>query len=239
MHKRLFSGITLFLLTLGVGSAQFSQGILTGTISDQSGAIIPGAQVKMVNKQTAFQYTATANVEGLYRVPYVNPGIYEVTFESQGFKRLVRSNIQIRSLETLRLDVSLEVGSVVESIEVGARATMLETETSSTGHLVTGEELVKLPTPQMKVESMLWYVPNVTSQSGFGHVAGSRSRAFNMSTDGVNALTPGTGVVGTGRNMSTVLHNMEEVKIITTVLPAEYGHSGGGMMNIAYKSGTN
>jgi hypothetical protein len=239
MDKRFVAALALSLLVLGGAHAQFSQGILTGTVTDQTGAVVSGVQVKMLNKGSAFQYSASANAEGLYRVPYINPGIYEVTFEAQGFKRLVRNNIQIRSLETLRLDVSLEVGSVVESIEVGAEATLLETETSSTGHLVTGKELIKLPSPQMKVESMLWYVPNVTSQAGFGHVAGSRSRAFNMSTDGVNALTPGTGVVGTGRNMSTVEHNMEEIKIITTVLPAEYGHSGGGIMNIAYKSGTN
>jgi carboxypeptidase family protein len=220
-------------------AAQFSQGIIVGTVADQSGAVVPGASVRIVNKESGFVYSAVSNDEGLYRAPYVNPGGYEVTFEAQGFKKLVRSNILVRSTETLRLDVSLEVGSVTEAIEVGANATLLETETSATGHLVTGEQLIKLPTPQMKVESMLWFVPNVVGQAGNGHAAGGRSRAFNMSTDGVSALTPGTGVIGTGRNISTVEHNMEEVKILTTVLPAEYGHSGGGMMNIAYKSGTN
>ncbi|HUQ91367.1 MAG TPA: hypothetical protein VM120_06785 [Bryobacteraceae bacterium] len=152
---------------------------------------------------------------------------------------MVRNDIPIRSTETLRLDVSLEVGNVVESVKVSAGASLLETETSTTGHLVSGAELVTLPTPQMKVESMLWYVSGVTSQSGTGHAAGGRSRAFQMTTDGVSAITPGEGTVGTARNISTVEHNMEEIKILTTALPAEYGHSGGGVMNIAYKGGTN
>jgi hypothetical protein len=100
-------------------------------------------------------------------------------------------------------------------------------------------QLTKLPTPQMKIESMLWYVPGVTSQAGAGHAAGGRSRAFQLTNDGVSGLTPGENTVGTGRNMSTAEHAMEEVKVITTVLPAEYGHSGGGLMSITYKSGTN
>ncbi len=232
---------SLLLLLAAVASlaAQTGQGTLTGTVSDSTGAIIPNVTIRVVSTETKFVHSTATNDQGLYRSPYLNPGIYEVHYEALGFKRLVRSNILIRSTETLRLDVLLEVGTVVESVEVGASATLLETETSTTGHLVTGVQLNKLPSPQMKIESMLWYVPGVTSQSGVGHTAGSRSRAFSMTTDGVDALTPGTAVVGTGRNMSTVEHNMEEIKILTTALPAEYGHSGGGLMSIVFKSGTN
>jgi hypothetical protein len=79
----------------------------------------------------------------------------------------------------------------------------------------------------------------VTSQSGNGHTAGGRSRAFQFTTDGVAGTNPGEGVVGTGRQITTVEHDMQEVKILTTALPAEYGHSGGGIMNISYKGGGN
>lgn len=219
--------------------AQTGQGTIVGTVADSTGAVIPGVQIRITDKDTGFSYSPTTNDQGLYRQPYLNPGNYEITFEAQGFKKLVRTSIAVRSTETVRVDAQLEVGQVVESIEVGASATLLETETSSTGHLVTSEQLMKLPSPQMKVESMLWYVPGVTSQRGFGHAAGGRSRGFSMTSDGVSSLTPGTGVIGTGRNMSTTEHNMEEVKVITTVLPAEYGHSGGGVMSIVFKSGTN
>jgi hypothetical protein len=219
--------------------AQTGQGTLVGQVSDTSGAIIAGVAVRITNKQTGFVYSAFTNEEGLYRTPYLNPGFYEITFEAQGFKKLLRSDIQVRSTETARLDVVLEVGSVVESVEISARAALLETETSSTGHLVTGVQLAKLPTPQMKIESMLWYVPGVTGQAGSGHAAGGRSRAFVIANDGVSAMNPGTGAIGTGNNLSSVEHNMEEIKVLTTTLPAEYGHSGGGLMSITFKSGTN
>ncbi len=231
--------ITLSLLLAATGFAQTGQGTIVGIVTDTTGARIPGVQVNSTNIQTRFTHNAVTNAEGIYRLPYLNPGIYEVAYESQGFKKLVRTSIQVRSTETVSVDVALELGSVVESIEVGAQATLLETETSSTGHLVTGIEVTKLPTPQMKMESMLWYVPGVVSQSGYGHAAGSRSRSFVMANDGVSALTPGTGVIGTGRNMSAAEYDVEEVKVLTTTLPAEYGHSGGGIMNVTFKSGTN
>ncbi|MBM3812410.1 MAG: TonB-dependent receptor [Acidimicrobiia bacterium] len=231
--------LVLWMLVPSAALAQTGQGTVTGLVTDASGAVLAGAKVRLTERSTGFSYSPVTNEQGLYRTPYLNPGTYEMVFEAQGFKRLVRSNIMVRATETLKVDAQLEIGAVVESVEVAAGATLLETETSTTGHLVTGTQLVKLPTPQMKVESMLWYVPNVTSQAGFGHAAGSRSRSFVMATDGVSGLTPGTGVIGTGRNMSTVQHAMEEIKVLTTALPAEYGHSGGGMMSIVFKSGTN
>ena len=219
--------------------AQTGQGTLTGSITDSSGAVIPAVAVVVKNQNTGFTYNAVTNEEGIYRVPYLNAGMYEVSYEATGFRRLVRNDIPIRSTETLGLDVTMEIGNVVESVEVSAGAQLLETETSTTGHLVSGTELTTLPTPQMKIESMMWYVSGVTSQSGNGHTAGGRSRAFQMTTDGVSATNPGEGTVATARNVTTVEHNMEEIKVLTTALPAEYGHSGGGIMNISYKGGTN
>lgn len=227
------------ILIAPIVTAQTGQGTLTGSITDSTGAIIPGVSVSIVNQANGFVYSAVSNAEGIYRVPYLNAGMYQISYETAGFKKLVRQNIQIRSTETLGLNVILEIGDVVESVEVSAAAQLLETETSTTGHLISGKELTTLPTPQMKIESMLWYVAGVTSQRGNGHVAGGRSRAFQMTTDGALATNPGEGTVGTGRQVTTAEVNMEEVKVLTTALPAEYGHSGGGVMNITYKSGTN
>ena len=219
--------------------AQMGQGNITGTVTDVSGAIIPGVSVSIVNQDSGFNYSGETNEEGLYRVPYLNAGMYQITFERDGFKKLVRRDIQIRSTETLGLNVMLDVGDVVESVEVSAAAQLLETETSTTGHMVSGKELNTLPTPQMKIESILWYISGVTSQRGNGHVAGGRARAFQMTTDGALATNPGEGTVATARQVTTAEVNMEEVKVLTTALPAEYGHSGGGVMNITYKSGGN
>lgn len=233
-------GACLSIVLLGAAVyAQTGQGTLTGSVTDTSGAVVAGATVVVKNQNTGFIYNAVTTAEGIYRVPYLNAGTYEVTYEAPGFKKLTRRDIPIRSAETLGLDVTLDVGNVIESVQVTAGAQLLETETATTGHLVSGVELVTLPTPQMKIESMVWYVAGVTSQSGTGHTAGGRSRAFQFTTDGVSGNVPGEGVVATARQLTTVEHNMQEVKILTTALPAEYGHSGGGIMNIAFKGGTN
>lgn len=134
----LFPSITLPAVLLAVcflglfapsAVAQTGQGTLVGQVNDTSGAIIAGVAVGITNKETGFVYSAFSNEEGLYRTPYLNPGIYDIAFEAQGFKKLLRSDIQVRSTETARLDVVLEVGSVAESIEISARAALLETET--------------------------------------------------------------------------------------------------------------
>jgi len=146
----------------------------------------------MVNTQTGFPYSAITNGEGIYRVPYVNPGIYEITYEAQSFKKSSRTKVQVRSTETARVDATLKLGSVVESLEVRGQPPLLETETSTAGHLVPGEQLNRLPTPQMNVQTTLWYVAGVTSQRGFGHV----KSVIELAHDGQRYLFEGQPHVG-------------------------------------------
>lgn len=231
--------LVLSLLGPPAGLSQTGQGILTGLVSDSTGAAIPGVRISILSQEKGVTISSATNAEGVYYAPYLNPGLYNLTFESDGFKRAVRTGVQVRSTETKRLDIALELGDVIETVEVSAAAQMLETESAAAGHLVTGQQLTRLPTPQMKIESMLFYVPGVTSQRGIGHAAGGRTRWFQMTGDGVSTMNPGEGGIGTSRNLSTGQHAMEEVKVMTTALPAEYGHSGGGTMSITYKSGGN
>ncbi len=172
------------------------------------------------NQKTDFNYNADTTQEGIYRVLYLNLGSYEIAFEAAGFKKLARKDIPIRSTEEVRLDATVEVGTVVESVELSAVAPSLETETATTGQLLTGAELTALPTPQMKIENMLWCGSGVTSPSGNGHSAGGRSRAFLMTIDEVGATNPGVGTVATAHQVTTVEHDMQEVKILTTARPS-------------------
>ncbi|MGH8248129.1 MAG: carboxypeptidase-like regulatory domain-containing protein, partial [Gammaproteobacteria bacterium] len=123
---RVLALLVVILLALPV-YAQTGQGTIVGIVTDATGAVIPSVSVRIVNPQTGFVHTAATNEEGLYRVPYLNPGMYELTFEASGFKKLVRSNIQVRSTETARVDVALEVGTVTEAVEVQAQAGLIET----------------------------------------------------------------------------------------------------------------
>src|SRR2546430_16929676 len=100
--------LSVFLFSGAAMYAQTGQGILTGSITDTTGAIISGVSVVVRNQNTGFTYTAVSTQEGIYRVPYLNVGSYEVTYEASGFKKLARKDIPIRSTETLRLDVTLD-----------------------------------------------------------------------------------------------------------------------------------
>ena len=109
-----FLNVTLclgaWLFFASAAYSQTGQGTLTGSVTDTSGAIVSGVSVLVRNQNTGFTYNAVTTQEGIYRVPYLNVGSYEVAFEAAGFKKLARKDIPIRSTETLRLDVTLEVG---------------------------------------------------------------------------------------------------------------------------------
>ena len=229
----------IFCLIPAAAFGQTGQGQLVGIVTDSSSAVIPKVELRAKETSTGFVYSGSTNTEGLYRIVNVNPGTYEISFEGQGFKKLVRSGIVVRSTETVRVNVALEIGSVVESVEVKGDTPLLETESSTPGHLVSGEVVNKLPTPQQKTQSILWYMPGVSSQRGEGHGAGQRTRSFNMSMDGVSVLQPVVGSISTGSTLYSAEENIGEVKVLTTALPAEYGHTSGAVMNVSVKSGTN
>src|SRR5688572_5178206 len=126
------AAIILAASFFSTASGQTGRGTIVGTVRDPAGAVVPAVSLRVTQVGTGFTHSAVTNQEGLYRVPYLNPGMYELTFEAPGFKRLLRSNIEVRAAETPRVDVALEVGQVVESIEVSAQAALLETETSAT-----------------------------------------------------------------------------------------------------------
>lgn len=231
--------IAVWCLVPPAAQGQTGQGNIVGSVTDATGAAIAGVTVRATNPQTGFSYNSVTNDEGIYRILYVNPATYELNYEMQGFKKLTRSNILVRSTETARVDVSLEIGSLVESIEVKAEAALLETESATTGHLATGDVINQLPTPQQKMHNIPWYMPGVEAQKGEGHGSGQRSRSFVISMDGVSAMDPVRGSISTDTTLYTAEENIGEVKVLTTALPAEYGHSGGAIMNVAFKGGTN
>src|SRR5205823_4352587 len=117
--------------------------------------------------------------------------------------KLLRSSITVRSTETTRMDGILEVGGVVESVAVNGEAPLLDVETSTSGHLISGETINVLPNPQMNLYSVPWLFPGVTSQSGWGHAAGERIRAFQVTMDGVPSTEPVRGALDSGNRAIT------------------------------------
>jgi hypothetical protein len=223
--------------------AQIDTATITGRVTDPSGSIVPNVQITVVQNGTNYNFQTATNAEGIYRIQSLQPGTYEITYQAPGFKQLVRSNIALRTGDVLPVDVSLEVGTTTESIKVSAQSTLLETETSSTGTVTEGDTLYKLPMYQRYVNSALNLVPGV-SMNGYGYggslsgyaVNGQRPTGTAMFEDGVLGNHPQSS---TGTDVKPIENSVEEVKVLTGTLPAEYGHSTGGVISVVKKSGSN
>jgi opacity protein-like surface antigen len=212
---------------------------LVGTITDNTGAVVPGASINIVNTETQFVSNSQTTAEGAYYVPNLRPGTYRLTIEAQGFKRYVREGLILRTSETPRLDVQLEVGAVTESIQVAGSAPLLETETTSTGQILEGDTIVKIPVLQKYVFRVLLYLPSTSNING-QHVVGQRERSMGYTMDGVGGKEPVRSMIATTNAVSsTTIDALQEVKLFTTGMPAEFGHSAGGLLSTVFKSGTN
>ena len=226
--------VSSFALAQTTGSAT-----IVGTVTDNTGAVIPGAKVNVVNTETGFKFDGATNNEGYYYVPYLRPGIYNLSIEFQGFKKHVQNGMQLRTNEQPRIDVKLEVGTVAESVEVQGAAPLLETETTIAGGILEGSTIVKLPVIQKVVFRILAYLPATQVVNGL-HIGGQRERAMGYTMDGLGGKEPVAGAVNaSNRVVTSSIDAYSEVKAYTTGLPAEFGHSAGGQIAAVFKSGTN
>jgi hypothetical protein len=238
--------ITALLLVVSSASPIFSQvstGTITGTVTDPSGAAVPNVQISVIQTDTNFESRAVTNADGLYRVPSLQPGGYRVTFQAPGFKRMQQTGLTLRVGDVLPVNVTLELGQVAESIQVQANSTLLETETSAAGSVTEGETLYKMPLYQRYVLNSLNLNPGMTmngyayggSLGGFD-VAGQRASGTAVFEDGVFGNDPQSS---SGTDIKPVENSVDEVKVLTGTLPAEYGHTTGGVVTVVKKGGTN
>jgi hypothetical protein len=244
MQLRRFAILPALVLGLAVTAfPQADTGVITGTVVDTSGAAIANARVSIVRTDTRFHFESVANNEGFYRVQSLQPGTYTVSFEAQGFKRLIEDNVMLRVGDVLPVNATLQVGAVSDSVEVSALSTLLETETSSTGTVTEGAQLYKLPMYQRYITNTLSIVPGATNlttggTNGLGafNVGGQRTSGTAVFEDGVFANDP---VAGNNLVIKPIMNSVDEVKVLTGTLPAEYGHSTSGVITTVKKSGTN
>ncbi len=233
-----FAAASILLAAATPALPQTATGNIIGSITDSTSATLPGVEVTAVNPATGVVSRATSDETGIYRLFYLLPGTYNLTLQKSGFNAVERKEIVLRSNDTLTIDVQLPVGSVVEKIEVSGATPLLETATSTTGTVLAGTQMNAIPIMQRYSWMAMYLMPGVTSVNGF-HIAGGRDRGIGYQADGIPATEPVRSGVATNRILSTTQNAIEEVKMVTTVLPADSGHSAGGMMSMTYKSGTN
>ncbi|MFN0108932.1 MAG: carboxypeptidase regulatory-like domain-containing protein [Blastocatellia bacterium] len=237
--RQTISVICLLLLASSVTFAQQNTGSLSGTVTDIKSGAIAAATVTATHTDTGLKTQTVSTDAGLYVFASLQVGIYEVSVEKPGFKKLNRKNIEVRVAQRLALDLSLEVGNVSESVEVTAQGPLLETETSEKGQSFSTKFMNTLPlfTGGIRnAEAFVIYMPGVNAARGETSISGSGGRGKEVMIDGGSLTIPESGGVVfnfPGTEM------FGEFKLITAAYSAEYGRFGGGVETFVSKSGGN
>jgi Carboxypeptidase regulatory-like domain/TonB dependent receptor-like, beta-barrel len=242
-----------------VGFGQTSLATVTGTITDPSGAVIANAPISLKNLQTGQVYTGATSETGNFTVSQLPIGDYDLTVTSPGFKTYTHAKFHLSADQTMREDVAMQVGQTSDSVTVTAESSLLKTETSEVSQNVTLSQLNNLPILAVGSTnsgfrdpfSAVRLVPGVRYANGSNIGAGAPAAVTTMVINGTPANTYQTRLDGmtinptgprlTGAQMETQpsVDAIEEVSIQTSNFAAEFGTSGGAMINMVTKSGTN
>src|SRR5215475_7417011 len=225
-------------------------GEITGQVADSTGAVIAAASVTATNIATNATRTTVSSDAGVYAFPSLSPGTYNVKVERAGFKTAASNNVEVQVQQTVRLDFTLTVGQVSESIEVIGAAAQLQAENSTVGTVIENQRIVELPLNGRNYLQLVSLSPNVTTASPSAGQAGSRQggdRANqSISVAGQRIMFDHftlDGVENTDPNFNTYvilpsIDALQEFKVQTGVYPAEFGRST-TQINVLTKGGGN
>jgi len=230
--------VVLWAVTALPCAAQTTFASITGTVTDATGAAVPGASVEAVHQASNYRYATQTNAIGAYTLAQLREGVYTLRVSAPGFKEFVASALELVALDVRRLDVRLEVGTVDTRIEVTAGATLIETETARIADSKSARQLASLPLNTRSLWDFIGLSPGVV-QAGAGsstrRFAGSRANQSDSSIDGI---THSNGYDGTQISpLVSAIESFAEVRVDMANNTAEYG--GIGQVTIISKSGSN
>lgn len=235
--------ISLLFLSLLVVFPLWSQqdrGTFTGTVTDSTGSVVPNVRVAVVNTQTNATYDSRTNDVGQYRVPNLPIGSYKITFETDGFKSFVRDGLTLNIAQVARVDAQLQVGSTTDSIEVRAEVPLLQTETPEVGTSLDNRTVTDLPlgfSGGRYAETFAFKLTaGVAGDNWQSRINGSPAFTKQVVLDGADATIYIGGQFG---ESSPSMEALEEFKVQTSGMSAEFGRTGGGVFNFVMKSGSN
>lgn len=245
----LFLGLSAF--TPAGRSQTASTGALSGTITDASGAVVGDVQIKVTNEASGETRQVAGTANGYYVVPLLTPGLYGVEVSKQGFKSVALQHVRINVTETNALNISLEVGAVSEKVTVEAQTEQLQTETSSLGHITSGEQLNTLPLDTRNYLQIIGLNPGVMTDVtdagkigrgdiGLGIVSNGDTTSdnnFQMNGAGINDLQQ-SGQFSGGVAIPNP-DSIQEFKVQTSQYDASYGRNGGANVDLVTKGGGN
>jgi hypothetical protein len=244
------------VLSASLALAQTDRATITGTIADQSGAVVANAPIEARNRATGQVTQAATTATGNYTISQLPPGDYDLVVKVQGFKTYQRANLVLSPTQVLRIDVNLEVGTAAESVTVTAETPLLKTESGEVAQNVTVSQLNQLP--------ILAVGPNTASAAGIRNpwalsllvpgaqfsVGGAFGGTPTLTVNGAPANTASYRIEGMDAGNSGTLATftmqvqpsaeaIQEVAVQTSNFAAEFGAVGGGLFNASMKSGTN
>ena len=237
IRKKMTSLVGIMVLASAAMYSQTSTGSLSGSVTDPNGAVVPGAKVTATSTTTGGKLEMMTTDAGLYVFPAVPVSTYNITVEKTGFKKLNRTNIEIRIAQRQDLDLRLEVGDVQQTVEVSAEAPLLETSSPERGQQLSQKFMDNLPLFSGGIRNpraFVNYMPGVTN-NGEQSVSGSGGRAQEVLIDGGSALNVESSAVFNFPSSEM----FSEFKMLQSNYSAEYGRVGGGIEIYVAKSGTN
>jgi hypothetical protein len=254
-------GLTTFvllvfgLLTSAPVFAQVAGATLSGTVTDQSGAVIPNTQIAVKNNATGVTRTVTADPAGFYTAPNLLPGTYEITATASGFATEVQSGVTLTVGAQQVLNLVLQVGQVTQRVQVTGEAPAVQLASSSISAVVNSTTVRELPLNgrswtdlaalQPGVDAILTQVPFTAGGDrgtrGFGAqltISGARPQQNNYRLDGVSLNDYGNGGPGSVLGGNLGVDAIQEFSVLTSNYSAEYGKTAGGVVNAITRSGT-
>lgn len=245
MNKHLLCIVILVLM--GFANSTFAQDVtarIDGQVTDPAGAVVTNATVTLTNTKTGEVRTAMSGDNGSYTLALVQPGTYDLSVRAQGFKEYLSKSLELNVNDRKTINVPLETGAITESITVTAEAPLLQTS-PTVGDVVENRRVVELPLNNRNFMQLLTLVPGVTgsgtSEIGIGltnvvdfSINGTRRNSINFLVDGVSNSDVGSGI--TLLAVPTV-DSIQEFRVITSIPGAEFGKSGGGVVNLITRGG--
>lgn len=238
------------LVWVGAVVAQTNKGGISGTVFDQQGAVIPAATVTITNVGTNESIRLTSSESGAFSAPLLDPVYYRVTVETAGFKKAVIEKIKVDTATVASVNVTLEPGPVTTEITVSASPDVLTADSGAVGQTITERQIAEMPLNNRSVLDLALTAANVSGVAGTEdpelgseipapgfnvNVNGGRAGSTSILADGAN----NTGV-GLGRAIVTFSPDtVQEFTVQTSNFSAEFGQTGGGVINMTTKSGTN
>ena len=228
----LFVSISLF--------AQADRGSISGTVTDTSGAAVPGTTLTLQNQATNLTYSTAASAAGTYSFLNLPIGTYDLTAVAKGFQRSETKGIPVQVNQQARIDIGLQLGEVNQTIEVQAQTAMIQTESTDVGTVIDNKRFLDLPLTLggaiRNPSAFIMLAPGVSGTTWEKHVGGSGSFSDQTYFDGI-ALTRGD--LSNDAEVNPSVDAIDEFKLITNNYSAEYAHALGGVTSFTMKSGTN